>query len=141
MSHALIAVGVVAAMALFNELAPEVLGLDAVTPAQKFAGAIAVGFIWSISSSADALARGIAAAGGSSRSAVEAASYAVALAEVTTEQTAGLGLRVLQPSLTARLVDKEDKDEPGLLAVATAVRPNGLEVCFVKGHFRVAQSA
>jgi len=130
---ALLAASVVATMAMFNELAPEVLGLDAVTPAQKFAGALAVGFIWSIGSSADALARGIAAAGGGRRAAVEAASYAVALAEITTEQTASHGLRVLQPPLTARLVDKEDKDEPGWLAVAAAVRPTGLEVCFVKG--------
>ena len=130
---ALIAVSVVATMALFNEFAPSAFGLDDVSAPQKFAGAIAVGFIWAIGSAADALARGIATIGDGSRSTTVAAAYAVALEEITQKQELAHGLRVLQPPLHAKLIDKPAAEEVGWLAVATAIRPGGIEICFVKG--------
>lgn len=129
---ALVAVSVVATMALFNELAPEALGLDKVTPAQKFAGAIAVGFIWSIGSAADALARGIAATGKREVPSAEAAAYSVALSDVAADVTVSHGFRVLEPPLSVKLDDKAGEDELGWLAVATAIRAEGLQICLAK---------
>jgi hypothetical protein len=107
--------------------------LDIVSPAQKFAGAIAVGFIWSIGAAADALARGMAAAGSGATSGAKAAAYSVALSHIAADVTVSHGFRVLDPPLTVSLSDKIANDEKDWLAVATAVRSNGLEICVVKG--------
>lgn len=129
---ALVAVSVVAIMALLNELAPSVAGLDELTAAQKFFGAISIGFIWSITAAADALSRGLAA-GASSSATQHANAYAAVLQNVAADEATSLGFRIIDPPLQVRLTDKAGDDaERGWLAVATALKGNEAQVCLVK---------
>jgi hypothetical protein len=131
---ALVAVSVVSIMALLNELAPEVTGLDDLSAEQKFNGAIAIGFIWAITSAADALARGLAAAPSTTAASSDpAAAYAVAMDSISSGTVLAHSFRVINPPLPAQLIDKEANDESGWLVVASAIRAQGIEFCVVKG--------
>jgi hypothetical protein len=126
---ALVAFSVVAIMVLLNQFAPEVAGLDQLTAAQKFFGAIAIGFAWVVTVAADSIARGLASA----RSSTAAASYASALGELATQSDKMQAFRVFQPPLPVELSDKHADDEKGWLVVGSALRNSALQLCIVKG--------